>query len=109
MIINKIEFLHCTGLDQETLDVWIEEQWLVPGVAGTETGFSEADVARAELIRDLKHKLGVNDEGIGVILPLLDQLHSLRQALAGTLRSVHAHSAAAGHRSPSESNHDRDR
>ena len=34
------------------------------------------------LIHDLQHDLGVNREGIGIILNLLDQLHGLRQALA---------------------------
>jgi hypothetical protein len=31
--------------------------------------------------------MGVNDEGIGIILDLLDQVHSLRQAMAETLPS----------------------
>jgi chaperone modulatory protein CbpM len=55
--------------------------------------FSEVDLARAELIRDLMQDLGVNDEGVGVILNLLDQLHGLRRALAGTLQSVRQRSA----------------
>jgi chaperone modulatory protein CbpM len=55
--------------------------------------FSEADLARAELIRDLMQDLGVNDEGVGVILNLLDQMHGLRRALAGTLQSVRQRSA----------------
>jgi len=43
--------------------------------------FSDMDVARARLIRDLKIDLGVNDEGVDVILHLLDQLHGLRRVL----------------------------
>ena len=43
--------------------------------------FSEIDIARARLIRDLKMDLGVNDEGVGVILNLLDQLHGMRRNL----------------------------
>ena len=38
-------------------------------------------VGRARLIQDLKTDLGVNDEGVDVILHLLDQLHGLRRAL----------------------------
>jgi chaperone modulatory protein CbpM len=34
------------------------------------------------LIQDLKHDMGVNDEGVGIILNLLDQMHSLRKAMA---------------------------
>jgi chaperone modulatory protein CbpM len=46
------------------------------------------DLARANLIRELKDNMGVNNEGLGVILHLLDQMHSLRRALAATLESA---------------------
>jgi chaperone modulatory protein CbpM len=93
MIISKQEFLDRTQLDRETLEVWIEEEWLVPSGTAPEVAFSEADVARAALIRDLMQDLGVNDEGVGVILNLLDQMHGLRRVLAGTLQSVRQQSA----------------
>ena len=94
MIISKIEFLDRAQLDRETLEVWIEEEWLVPGGTATELEFSEADLARAKLIRDLILDLGVNDEGVGVILNLLDQVHGLRKALAGVLQTVRERSTA---------------
>ncbi len=87
MIISKLEFLSRTQLDQDTLEVWIGEQWLIPDDAAGEPAFSEIDLARAKLIRDLKQDMGVNNEGIGIILDLLDQVHSLRQAMAETLPS----------------------
>jgi chaperone modulatory protein CbpM len=87
MIISKLEFLSRTQLDQETLEVWIGEQWLIPDETAGEPAFSEIDLARAKLIRDLKQDMGVNNEGIGIILDLLDQVHSLRQAMAETLSS----------------------
>ncbi len=87
MTINKLDFLYRAQLDQETLEIWIEEEWLVPSEAAGEPEFSEADLARAKLIRDLKHDLGVNDEGVGIILNLLDQMHSLRKAMADMLPS----------------------
>jgi chaperone modulatory protein CbpM len=40
------------------------------------------------MIRDLKSDLGVNDESVGVILNLVDQVHGLRRVLAEVLRSV---------------------
>ena len=85
MIFSRVEFLKRTGIDQDTLRVWIEEQWLIPGSEGPGEEFSDADLARAELIRDLKRDMGVNDEGVGVILELLDQVHSLRKVLNETL------------------------
>jgi chaperone modulatory protein CbpM len=94
MIISKQEFLDRAQLDRETLEVWIEEEWLLPSGTTTEATFSEADLARAELIRDLMQDLGVNDEGVGVILNLLDQMHGLRRALADTPQSVRERSAS---------------
>jgi chaperone modulatory protein CbpM len=92
MNMNKSDFLERLKLDHETLEIWIDEQWLIPSQTETELSFSEVDVARANLIRDLKADLNVNDAGVGVILNLLDQMHGLRRALAGVLRAVHERS-----------------
>ncbi|SLN64105.1 chaperone modulator CbpM [Oceanibacterium hippocampi] len=94
MIISKVEFLVRSDLDQQTLDVWLAEEWLMPRLAADEPQFSEADLARAQLIHELKRDLGVNDEGVGVILGLLDQVHGLRRALADVLRTSRAHPAS---------------
>jgi chaperone modulatory protein CbpM len=48
------------------------------------------DLARVALIRDLKDNMGVNEEGLGVILHLLDQMHGLRRALAELLATIHS-------------------
>ena len=99
MIISKLDFLERAQLDRKTLEVWIEEEWLVPGGTATEPAFSEADLARAKLIRDLRQDRGINDEGVGVILNLLDQVHGLRKALADILQFVRERSASADTRS----------
>jgi chaperone modulatory protein CbpM len=85
------EFLLRARLDAASLEAWIEAGWLVPRRAGPEPAFSEIDLARACLIRDLREAMGVNDEGIAVVLDLLDQMHGLRHALrrlSGALHSV---------------------
>jgi chaperone modulatory protein CbpM len=87
-MITEREFLERARLDRRTLTVWIEEQWLIPGSTADELAFTDMDLARANLIHDLKDKMGVNDEGLGLILHLLDQMHSLRRALAATLESA---------------------
>jgi len=90
MIISKVDFMVRAELDQQTLEIWLQEEWLVPQQAEPEPAFSEADLARAHLIRELKQDLGVNDEGVGVVLNLLDQVHSLRRAMAMLLDSSRA-------------------
>jgi chaperone modulatory protein CbpM len=81
MIMNKQEFLTCAGLQMQTLELWLEQGWLIPDQSSAGMNFSDTDAARARLIRDLKTDFGVNDEGVDVILYLLDQLHGLRRAL----------------------------
>ena len=89
MMHSKQEFLVRAQLERETLEAWIQEEWLIPGQSAGELTFSDADIARAQLIRDLRSDLGVNDEGVGVILNLVDQVHGMRRVLTEVLRSVH--------------------
>jgi chaperone modulatory protein CbpM len=72
------EFIDRSHLDIPTLNAWIEAEWLLPVTSRKQLLFSEADLARVRLIRDLKVDFGVNDEGIAIVLHLLDQLHGLR-------------------------------
>lgn len=75
------EFIDRSYLDASTLNAWIDAEWLLPVTSETKFLFSEADLARARLIRDLKVDFGVNDEGIAIVLHVLDQLHGLRRLL----------------------------
>ena len=80
MIITKKEFLTQSGLKVKTLELWIEQEWVIPRDTPSGPGFSDADIARVHLIRDLTEKVGANDAGVDVILHLLDQLHGMRRA-----------------------------
>lgn len=86
------EFVSRSHIDAPILHAWIEEQWLLPVTSGNRLQFSDADLARALLIQDLRLDFGVNDEGIGIILHLLDQLHGLRCLV----RDIHAMEMAHG-------------
>ena len=95
-MINEREFLERAQVDRGTLEIWVREEWLIPNRSKTEPAFSEIDLARARLIHDLKHNMGVNDEGLGVILHLLDQMHGLRRALAEALASMRERTPSKG-------------
>lgn len=82
MIMTKQEFLVSAKLQERTLEFWLEQRWLIPDDTAAEIRFSDCDLARAGLIRDLQRDLGVNDAGIGLVLHLVDQLHGVRQALS---------------------------
>lgn len=75
------EFCLRAHLHHNVLEAWIAAGWILPNTEASERRFSEADLARAQLIRDLHDDLGINDEGIAVVLDLLDQIHGLRRSL----------------------------
>ncbi len=81
--MNRIElerFLGEVSIERETFEYWIERRWIAP-VQAEDMELSDADAARAVFIRDLRNDLGVNDEGIDVVLQLVDQVHGLRRVL----------------------------
>lgn len=82
MMISLERFLVESGLDGATIERWSARAWIAAPQDPARHGISEIDAARARLIRDLKGDLGVNDEGIDVVLHLVDQVHGLRRALA---------------------------
>ena len=84
------DFLLRARLDAAPLEAGIGAGWPAPQRAGPERVFSELDLARAWLIRDMRDSMGVNDEGIAVALGLLDQAHGLRQALRRLSSALHA-------------------
>ena len=89
MIIHEQEFLERVRIDRRTLQVWIKEEWLLPKECAEGWTFSEIDLARANLIVDLRENMGVNDAGLDLILHLLDQMHGLRRAMSELLGSSH--------------------
>src|SRR5262245_4184047 len=84
------EFLFRCRLERRTVETWIAAGWLIPPQTEPEPTFSDVDLARAQLIRDLREDMGVNDEGISVILHLIDQMHGLRRSMHDLLDEVRA-------------------
>ena len=84
-MIKVQEFLIRARVERQSLDAWIAAGWLVPPQTDPELMFSDIDVARAQLIRDLREDLGVNDEGVSVVLHLIDQMHGLRRSMRDLL------------------------
>ena len=89
-MIAVAEFLLRCRVERQSLDAWITAGWLVPPHTEPELAFSDVDLARAQLIRDLRDDFGVNDEGVEVILHLLDQMHGMRQGMRELLHELHA-------------------
>ncbi|WP_368911545.1 chaperone modulator CbpM [Taklimakanibacter deserti] len=84
-MVKKTTVFVTARYDEEMLRTWAAAGWISIEESQVGEPLSEVDTARCNLICDLKHDIGVNDEGIDVILNLLDQIHGLRRALRETL------------------------
>ena len=95
-MISVQEFLIRARLEHHSLEAWISAGWLVPPQIEPELMFSDIDLARAQLIRDLREDFGVNDEGVSVILHLVDQMHGLRRSMQGLLDEMRVRGRQSG-------------
>ncbi|WP_137390904.1 chaperone modulator CbpM [Rhodoligotrophos defluvii] len=87
-MLTITEFKMRVRVENQQLHRWVEAGWIIPVEQDGQPRYSELDVARAALIRDLQHELGVNAEGIDVILGLLDQLHGLRATVSDLMEAL---------------------
>lgn len=82
MLVKFDEVLVTVDIGASELHAWIEQHWVLPVEEGGDFFFDDTDVARVKLIAELRNDLGVNEDAIPVVLRLLDQVYSLRRALA---------------------------
>lgn len=68
-------------IDRQTLEDYIARDWLRPSHQSTGWHFEDIDIARLELVCHLTQDINVNDEGMDIVLSLLDQLYSTRAHL----------------------------
>ena len=80
-MIDEMKICSELSITLEQLQIWVEQGWLVPTTANDGAAFTPADVARAQLIVSLSRDFGANEEGVDLILYLLDQVHDLRRML----------------------------
>ena len=81
MIAFEELLLHLRGLERRELTRWVENRWVLPERNGETWVFHEVDVARVELILEIRRDFAVDDEALPVVLGLLDQVYSLRRQM----------------------------
>lgn len=69
------------GLERRELVHWVENRWVLPERHAESWVFHEVDVARVELILDIRRDFAVDDEVMPLVLGLLDQVYSLRRQM----------------------------
>ena len=85
MMVDTMKFCQMAGVEPFVVETWIAAGWLLPRHGRQGWQFSGIDLVRAQLILDLRGPLGVNEEGVAVVLHLVDQVHGLRRALRAAI------------------------
>jgi len=81
MIGIEVVVRRVSGLKRPDLERWIDNAWVRPdGLAG-HYEFREIDVARVQLIKELRDEMEVNERALPVVLSLLDQLYDMRRRM----------------------------
>lgn len=65
-----------SGVRESLIRKFISYQWVNPADP-EDLKLDEEDIARIQLISELKDELGVNDEAVPIILHLIDELNHL--------------------------------
>jgi len=71
------------GVAEDLMREFVAKEWLRPAETG-KLAFDDEDLARFRLIWQLQEDFGVNDEGVDIILHLIDELNFLRRAVVGS-------------------------
>ena len=69
------------GLDQRDLLRWVENRWVLPERRDHTLIFHDVDIARVELILEIRQEFAIDEEAMPVVLGLLDQVYELRRQL----------------------------
>src|SRR6516162_4158226 len=69
------------GLERRELVRWVENRWVLPERRDKTWIFHEIDVARVELILEVRREFAIDNEALSLVLGLLDQVYDLRRQL----------------------------
>jgi chaperone modulatory protein CbpM len=77
-------------LDEAELLGWIDSGWVRPESRQGDWLFDEIDVARVQLIIELRRDCAIDDDAVPLVLSLLDQIYGLRGEVAALCRAIAA-------------------
>lgn len=69
------------GLEGREIREWIAEGWVRPERSGDNWSFAEVDVARVELILEIRREFAIGEESLALVLSLIDQVYALRRQI----------------------------
>ncbi len=88
MISDRELIARIGRLDITVLHAWVDRGLVTPHAQDEQYLFDDADVARVELMCELRYDLDIGEESLPVILSLVDQLHDVRRVLRALAAAV---------------------
>ena len=77
-----------TRVTLRELRVWVREGWVRPAQGAAGPMFDDLDLARIELLCDLRKEMALPAEAVPTVLALLDNLHRTRRDLRRLTRAL---------------------
>ena len=69
------------GLSRAQLRRWVAAGWVAPQRQAGEFSFREIDIARVQMIVQLRRDMRIAEDGLPLVLSLVDQVYGLRNEL----------------------------
>ncbi len=79
-----------SGLKRAELRRWVTAGWVAPLRQEGESNFREIDVARLQMIVQIRRDMRIAEEGMPLVLSLVDQVYGLRNELRRLAEAVEA-------------------
>jgi chaperone modulatory protein CbpM len=77
-------------LTRPLLATFVEAQIIVPVRTESSVYFRQVDIVRMELLCELHEQFDLDEDALGVVMSLIDQLHAARGELHDMLRAIEA-------------------
>lgn len=87
-MLTEKDIVERTGIAEIRVRTWVERGWLTPAQSETGWVYTEIDLARCTLIRELNDDMEIDDETVPVVLRLIDQVYNLRRELRTMSKAV---------------------
>jgi chaperone modulatory protein CbpM len=78
------------GLKRAELRRWVAAGWVAPQRQDGEPRFREIDVARLQMIVQIRRDMRIGEENMPMVLSLVDQVYGLRNELRRLAQAVEA-------------------
>lgn len=78
------------GLDEAELLGWVERRWVQAERGAAGYRFHEVDIARVQLILEIRRDCAIDEDAMPLVLSLLDQLYRVRRQLGALAAAIDA-------------------